>query len=85
MCIDGYCLNFSFKGPFKCYVMHTRVGVSHFPDKRYEGVMFNVISVTRRWVGGCQISRKKALCNTDTHNGSGPLFLRTRYIPPMQV
>ena len=27
-------------------------GVSGFPEKkRYEGVMFNVISVTRGWVG----------------------------------
>ena len=27
------------------------VGVSAFPEKRYEGVMFNVISVMRGWVG----------------------------------
>ena len=27
--------------------------------KRYEDVRFNVISVTRGWVGGGQISRKK--------------------------
>ena len=26
-------------------------GVSDFPKKRYDGVMFNVISVTREWVG----------------------------------
>ena len=31
--------------------------------KRYEGVRFNVISVTRGWVRG-PISRKKALRNT---------------------
>ena len=35
------------KGPFKCYVTQMG-GVSDFPEKkRYEGVMFNVISVTR--------------------------------------
>ena len=34
-----------------------------FRKKRYEGVMFNVISVTRGWVGG-PISRKIALHNT---------------------
>ena len=39
-------------------------GVSDFLEKkRYEGVMFNVISVTRGWVGG-PISRKIALRNT---------------------
>ena len=38
------------KGPFKCYV--TQMGGSDFLEiKRYEGVMFNVISVTRGWVG----------------------------------
>ena len=38
------------KGPFKCYV--TLMGVGQiFRKKRYEGVMFNVISVTRGWVG----------------------------------
>ena len=34
-----------------------------FRKKRYEVVMFNVISITRGWVGG-PISRKIALCNT---------------------
>ena len=39
-------------GPFKCYVMHVGVGGVRFSGKkRYEGVMFNVISVTRGWVG----------------------------------
>ena len=39
-------------------------GVSDFPEtNRYECVMFNVISVTRGWVGG-PISRKIALRNT---------------------
>ena len=38
-------------------------GVSNFPEKkRYKGVQFNVISVTRVCV--CQFSRKKALRNT---------------------
>ena len=47
------------KGPFKCYVMQMGVGVSNFPEKkRYEGISFKIISVTRGWVG-CQISRKK--------------------------
>ena len=39
-------------------------GVSHFPgEKRYKGVRFNVISVTRGWVG-VQFPEKKALRNT---------------------
>ena len=38
-------------------------GVNFSGKKCYEGVMFNVISVTRGWVGG-PISRKKALHNT---------------------
>ena len=39
--------------------MQWEVGGVSFPGKkRYEGVRFNVISVTRGWVGG-QISRKK--------------------------
>ena len=39
-------------GPFKCYVMKMGVGgVSNVLEKkRYEGVRFNVISVTRGWV-----------------------------------
>ena len=45
------------KGPFKCYV--TQMGVGHiFRKKRYEGVRFNVISVTRGWVG-VQFPEKK--------------------------
>ena len=40
------------RGPFKCYVTQLGGGgVSAFPEKRYEGVRFNVISVTRGWVG----------------------------------
>ena len=39
-------------GPFKCYVTQMGVGGVRFSGKkRYEGVMFNVISVTRGWVG----------------------------------
>ena len=40
------------KGPFKCYITQMGVGgVCFFEKKSYEGVMFNVISVTRGWVG----------------------------------
>ena len=39
-------------GPFKCYVMQMAVWGVHFSrKKRYEGVRFNVISITRGWVG----------------------------------
>ena len=39
-------------GPFMCYVTPMGVGGGKiFRKKRYEGVMFNVISVTRGWVG----------------------------------
>ena len=38
-------------------------GVNFSGKKRYEGVWFNVISVTRGWVWGL-ISRQKALRNT---------------------
>ena len=40
---------FGLRGPFKCYVMQW--GVSNFQAKCYEGVLFNVISITREWVG----------------------------------
>ena len=45
--------NINDMGPFKCYVMQMGVGgVSDFLEKkRYEGVLFNVVSVTRGWVG----------------------------------
>ena len=40
------------KGPFKCYVTQMGVGGVRFSGKkRYEGAIFNVISVTRWWVG----------------------------------
>ena len=39
------------------------MGVSFPGEKHYEGVQFNVISITRGWGGG-QISKKKALRNT---------------------
>ena len=40
------------KGPFKCYVTQMGVGgVTFFGKKRYEGVRYNVISITRGWVG----------------------------------
>ena len=39
-------------GPFKCYVTQWRVGGCRLSrKKRYEGVRFNVISVTNGWVG----------------------------------
>ena len=40
-------------GPFKCYITQMGVGecVKFSGKKRYEGVRFNVISVTRGWVG----------------------------------
>ena len=46
---------FEDKGPFKCYV--TQIGggggggVNFSRKKHYEGVRFNVISVTKGWVG----------------------------------
>ena len=40
------------KGPFKCHVMQMGVGGVIFSGgKRYEGISFNVICVTRGWVG----------------------------------
>ena len=50
-------------GPFKCYVTQMGVGVSHFLEKKlYEGVRFNVISITRGGRGSN--FQKKALHNT---------------------
>ena len=47
------------KGPFKCYVTQMGVGGCQiFWKKRYEGVSFNVICVTRGWVG-IQFPEKK--------------------------
>ena len=52
------------KGPFMCYVTQMGVGVSDFLEKkRYEGVMFNVISVTRGWMGS-NFQKKIALRKT---------------------
>ena len=50
-------------GPFKCYVMQMGGGVTFSGNKRYEGVMYNIISVTTGWG---PISWEKALrsCNT---------------------
>ena len=45
-------LKLYYKGPFKRYVTQMGVGCVRFSGKkRYEGVRFNVISVTRGWVG----------------------------------
>ena len=47
------------KGSFKCYVTQMGVGgVRFYGKKRYEGVRFNVICVTRGWVG-VQFPHKK--------------------------
>ena len=41
-----------FRGPFNCYVTQMGVGGVRFSGKkRFEGVMLNVISVTKGWVG----------------------------------
>ena len=54
-------------GPFKCYVMQVGVGGINFSGKKhYEGVRFNVISVTRGWMG-VQFP-KNALRNTFQFN-----------------
>ena len=39
-------------------------GVQFSREKRYEGERFNVINITRGWVGGCPNSSEKALRNT---------------------
>ena len=50
-CMSGRLSGFP-RGPFKCYVTQMGVGGVRFSRKKhYEGVMFNVISVTRGWVG----------------------------------
>ena len=47
-----WCDHVQCMGPFKCYVTQMGVGgVNFFGKKHYEGVWFNVISVTRGWVG----------------------------------
>ena len=50
--------NFFAKGPFKCYVTQVWVGggINFSGEKCYEGVMFNVISVSN--------FQKKTLRNT---------------------
>ena len=44
-----------YYGLFKCYVMSW--GVSFPGKKRYEGVRFNVISLTRGWVGSNSLEK----------------------------
>ena len=57
-CINP-CSKIVGKGPFKCYVMQMGVGGYHiFWERHYEGVRFNVICVTRGWVG-VQFSGKR--------------------------
>ena len=63
-----YIVCWSNKGPFKCYIRQMgggaggRCGVNFSGEKRYEDLMFNVISVTRG--RGGPNSWKKALCKT---------------------
>ena len=50
------CHNHLYMGPFKCYVM--QMGIQFSGKKHYEGVRFNVIGITRDWVG-VQFPEKK--------------------------
>ena len=61
-------------GPFKCYVTQMEVGggVKFSGKKHYEGVRFNVISVTRGWVG-VQFPGKKRYVTLEW-----PLYTETR-------
>ena len=64
-------------GPFKCYVTQMGEGMSDFQEKkRYKGVMFNVINVTRGWVGvqlpgkWRYVTLEWSLAHGDNHSGS---------------
>ena len=49
----------ALKGPFKCYVTPMGVGGVKFSGKKcYEGVRFNVISITNCYVGGSNYQEK---------------------------
>ena len=57
--LKGQYYMFFYKGPFKCYVTQMGVGGVTFSGKKcYEGVRYNVISITRGWVG-VQFPREK--------------------------
>ena len=59
------------KGPFNCYVMQMGVGGVIFSGKkRYEDVRFNVISITRGWVG-VQFPAKKRYVTFEWPRRSG--------------
>ena len=47
----GCFVHLCLKGSFKCYVMPWGVGCQLSRKKVNEGVRFNIISVTRGWVG----------------------------------
>ena len=95
MCIAGYCVHFGFKDTatflvWKSFSLQCNFGaiqvlrnadggVRFSGKKRYEGVMINVISVTRGWAG--PISRKITLRNTGSRvveRGSSAVECRTR-------
>ena len=68
-------------GPFKCYVAQMAVGGCQiFRKKRYEGVRFNVISVTRGWVGVQFPGKKRYVIlewplSEETLKAVGPFYL----------
>ena len=62
-------------GPFKCYVM--QMGECQiFRKKRYECARFNVISVTRGWVGVQFPEKKRYLTLEWPHTGMSAVFFR---------
>ena len=65
--VGGKAIAFCYKGAIQVLRNAYRGGgggVDFSGKKRYDGVRFNVISVTRGWVGAGPISRKQALRNT---------------------
>ena len=57
-------------GPFKCYVTPWEVGGVSFPGKkRYEGVRFNVICITRGWVGSNSLENSAYVTLEWPHGG----------------
>ena len=58
-CITTWRRPVGYRRPFRCYITQGGRGVGFLGKKRYEGVRFNVISITRGWVG--QIPRKKSI------------------------
>ena len=63
--VAGKAIAFCYKGAIQVLRNADRGGGVDFSGKkRYEGVWFNVIIVTRGWVGAGPVSRKQALRNT---------------------